>query len=198
MQTEQEYDEYNFWDISITEIVWQLDDPTGAAVSTIDLPQSAPTLDDWETNVLSIHGIYRDSVGGSSSIENFTIGCIITEVSTDPYSFGTGYIGCVSLQDINDNQFPEIAILRIPTVCFDCPPGRPIVYIKDTETKNVIIKLKYNKQYIPTDLSVIPDINGNGIPEIGVLGRDPATGKVHMQIKDALTGDQLKNISLPK
>ena len=44
---------------SVDKIVWQLDDPTGNALSDDALPTTAPFLSDWQSNILSIGTLRR-------------------------------------------------------------------------------------------------------------------------------------------
>jgi hypothetical protein len=50
-------------------------------------------------------------------------------------------------------------------------------------------------QNTPRGVVVIPDQNGNGRPELGVLGHEVNTGQVRVHMKDALTGTSLRSIS---
>jgi hypothetical protein len=40
----------------VAHISWWLYDPTGSALSSTDLPVTAPVLTDWQSNHLDIHG----------------------------------------------------------------------------------------------------------------------------------------------
>jgi hypothetical protein len=46
----------------------------------------------------------------------------------------------------------------------------------------------FGKQFIGEDMDIIPDINGNGTPELVVLGRR-GDGKIAAIIKDSKTAE---------
>jgi hypothetical protein len=48
----------------------------------------------------------------------------------------------------------------------------------------------FNPKFTPLDLTVLPDQNGNGISELGML----AQGPTRVELRDAVTGDRLNNL----
>jgi hypothetical protein len=64
-------------------ISWQLDDPTGNALSSDVLPTTAPVLDDWQ----SIYGLRLDGWGGKYPKDFFTISSHVTSAIPEPATF---------------------------------------------------------------------------------------------------------------
>jgi hypothetical protein len=60
--------------------------------------------------------------------------------------------------------------------------------VKDTLTGESIQVVYFGKQFIGEDMDIIPDINGNGTPELVVLGRRD-DGKLAAIIKDSKTAE---------
>ncbi len=98
--------------------------------------------------------------------------------------------GMVTVGDMNGNLSEDIATLWI-----DPFTGSKDVYVKDGGDGLLIQKVVFSASHTPYDMVVIPDMNSNGSPEIGVLSVDVDTGNVWVQIKDALTGSFVKNVS---
>jgi hypothetical protein len=97
------------------------------------------------------------------------------------------------IPDTDNNGAPELGVLGV-----NVNTGAIRVQIKDTLTKNIIKNVSFSKNYTPRQFVVLPDINSSGAPELGVLGVNVNTGKVRVQIKDALTGSNVKNVSFSK
>jgi hypothetical protein len=55
-----------------------------------------------------------------------------------------------------------------------------------------------NADFDGVDLTLVPDMTGNGIDEIAVLGINRVTGKVNTQIKDSQTKVKINNIWFPQ
>ena len=85
------------------------------------------------------------------------------------------------IDDVSGNGVPEIAVLGIR------PAGAVRVQIKDALTGASVNDLFYGSAFVPVDMAVLPDSNGNGAAELAVLGRS-ASGGVRVQARDALTG----------
>lgn len=100
------------------------------------------------------------------------------------------YIDTGLVPDLNGNGVDEIAGLFVNYVT-----GDHTVQIKDPATDKIVKTLTFAKKTFkpPQGLVVLEDINGNGVPEIGVLFAN--VGYPHVQIKDALdNGVILKSI----
>lgn len=90
------------------------------------------------------------------------------------------YVGLVNVPDLNKNGSPEIAALYV-----DYITSKHVVKIRDPKTDKVINTLYFKSGFTqpPQGLVVIKDINGNRVPEIGVLYTE--FGQPSVGIKDA-------------
>ncbi len=89
-------------------------------------------------------------------------------------------IATAIVPDLNKNKANEIAVLWV-----DYKTGKHTVQIKDTRTKKTLNTLTFAIDIVtpPQGMVVIKDINGNGVPEIGVLYKQKEQPAV--LIKDA-------------
>jgi hypothetical protein len=93
------------------------------------------------------------------------------------------------VNDQNGNGIPELANLA--------RNGSVKVQVKDGLTSQSINNVVFNKYYLPRDLTVYPDINGNGAPELGVLQDHPDLGRSdRIELRDLTTGKPIRNIWL--
>jgi uncharacterized FlaG/YvyC family protein len=74
--------------------------------------------------------------------------------------------------------------------------GRVIVTIKDAVSRAIIREIWWDRDYTPLALSVVPDFNATGDPEIAVLGRETAGWLKTVQIKDSITRNTLITLTL--
>jgi hypothetical protein len=105
--------------------------------------------------------------------------------------FDTAYIprALAVVEDLNGNGFPELAVLGE-----EATTGVVRVEIRDASTGEEIRLVFFGATHAPRGLAVVEDQNGNGSPELAVLGEEPTTGQVRVQLKDALTGAWVRNI----
>ncbi len=61
---------------------------------------------------------------------------------------------------------------------------------RDVLTGDLLGSVAFNPKLAPVDLTVLPDQGGNGIPELGMLGR----GSTRVEILDALSGDPVGSL----
>jgi hypothetical protein len=94
------------------------------------------------------------------------------------------------LPDLDANGNLEIAMLQKQPSC------QVLVQARDSITGLVTSNLWYGSQYQPVSMTVVPDYNGNGFPEVAVLGSEASTDAVRVQIKDSDTTTTLDNIFL--
>ncbi len=96
---------------------------------------------------------------------------------------------CVVIPD-GINGKPELGVLGVSV-----DTGAVRVAIRDALTGSYVKNVWFSQDYAPYQCVVIPDdINGNGEPELGVLGVNVNTGAVRVAIRDALTGSFIKNV----
>jgi subtilisin-like proprotein convertase family protein len=92
-------------------------------------------------------------------------------------------IAVAALPDLNGNGAPELAVLG-----HQAHNGKVQVFIKDARTGDLLSTQDFNSSYLPVGLTILPDLDGNGVPELAVLGQHLEDGKMRVLIKDALTG----------
>ena len=91
--------------------------------------------------------------------------------------------------DLNANGSPEIAVLYQDTVT-----GLTRVLIKDVTTAALLKNFVFlNLNFTPKNMTVTPDLNGNGFSEITVIGTNKATGGTTAETRDSSTGALLEN-----
>lgn len=101
------------------------------------------------------------------------------------------YVSSTAINDMNTNGFPEIAILYTENAT-----GKITVQIKDASTSVDISTILFGtpNRSFPMSIAVLPDMNGNGIQEIGVLLINNITLKAAQEIRDASTGELIATI----
>ena len=113
-----------------------------------------------------------------------------TDVLISSIDFGVDTVIQVEvLPDLNSSGRAEIAALQQQS------SGQVRVQIRDSLSGNVVRNLYYGATYSATAMRVIDDYNGNGAPEIAVMGSD-ATDAIRVQVQDAGTGAILDNVFL--
>lgn len=127
------------------------------------------------------------SLGGSDYVAHdlrYTNGWFTRDAS---YTYGyicewsaDNYIDTVVVPDLNNNGVDEIAALYV-----DYVTGSHTVKVRDPQSGTILNTLTFKKSFVPPQgMVVLNDLNGNDVPEIGVLYvefNQPTVG-----IKDAL------------
>ena len=70
--------------------------------------------------------------------------------------------------------------------------------INDSLNGELLNSLGYTPNFILSQIFVIPDLNNSGVPELGVLGVNPATGQVRVQVRDALSDIKISDVYFGK
>jgi hypothetical protein len=97
-----------------------------------------------------------------------------------------------ALGDVDGNGAAEIAVEALR------PNGSIVVDVRDGVTQTLTRRTHFlTAGFDPHDLEVLPDQSGNGVEELAVLGRNPQTGDIRIQIRDAATGEHLRTIRRP-
>jgi len=96
-------------------------------------------------------------------------------------------LGLLVLEDLNGNGHGEVAVL------FENSGGELLVEIKDSKTGASLSVIEYNAAFIPTDFARLDDVDGNGWPELGVVGRN-AKGKLRVEFRDGLTAAEVVKV----
>jgi len=94
------------------------------------------------------------------------------------------------LPDMNGSGSSELAMLALDAVV-----GNGIqIQTKDAVTDVQLSVLSYGNTSNLIGFEVLPDLNGNGVSDVGVLGVDKLSGAVSIHINDALTGGYVKHL----
>jgi predicted secreted protein len=147
-------------------------------------PITAVVLPDMNSNgkpeigVLGVNGLGNVQV----QIKDASSAVLIKNV---PYNKDFAPITAVVLPDVNGNNKPEIGVLGVNNL------GSVQVQIKDASSGVLVKNVPYNKDFAPITAVVLPDINGNGKPEVGVMGVN-SLGSIQVQIKDASSAAGVK------
>ncbi|MBV5347243.1 SBBP repeat-containing protein, partial [bacterium] len=94
-------------------------------------------------------------------------------------------LGLVELPDVNGNGTPEIAVLGQANAAV-------VVKTADAGTAAALPIVFFNPTFVPQQLAALPDLDGNGVAELAVLGR--ANGLRKTELRDAATGDLVSNL----
>ncbi len=95
---------------------------------------------------------------------------------------GPKYVSLVGVPDLNGNGSPELAAVRM------LADNQAEVLIRDGATEQALGALGFDESGLPlVDLAVVPDISGEGYPELAALFLKP-DGPAIVQLKDAATG----------
>jgi hypothetical protein len=94
-----------------------------------------------------------------------------------------------TIGDVNGNGAGELVVLgRYPGT-----GGQPMD-VKDAATGEQLRRVWFNRSFPVQDATQCPDVNGNGSPEIGVVGQRESDGQVVVFLKDPLTGERVRRI----
>ena len=93
----------------------------------------------------------------------------------------------VSLPTINGSSADEVAVL------FEDTAGNLTAVVKDVASGATLREMPFSNAFTPVDFIVIPDLNGNGAPELAMLGVNKDTGAVQIHLKDSRWGIWLNN-----
>ena len=100
----------------------------------------------------------------------------------DPTVGGNKLPMMVSLPNINGSSADEVAVL------FEDAEGDLLAVVKDVASGATLREMPFNNLFIPIDFIVVPDLNGNGAPELAMLGVNKETGDVQIHFKDSRWG----------
>jgi len=111
---------------------------------------------------LAVLGILSSTAAVVAELRDARTGVRLRQVNFDktyqPLDFAV-------IADANGNGAAELAVLGIKS------GSQPKVELRDTQSGQLIRNLWLPKNVTPIALAAIPDTNGNGTPEIAVLGR---------------------------
>jgi len=108
-----------------------------------------------------------------------------------PVQINNGFLlKLVSLPNINGSWADEVAVL------FEDTAGNLSAVVKDVASGATLREMLFSNSFAPVDFIVIPDLNGNGAPELAMLGVHKETGAVQIHLKDSRWGTWVGLISL--
>jgi len=148
------------------------------------LPKRLAVVPDLNGNgavELAVLGIHGSTGAVAAEIRDARTGVRLRQVYFDktyqPLDFAV-------IADVNGNGAAELAVLGIKS------GSQPKVELRDTQSGQLVKNLWSPKIFTPIALAAIPDTNGNGTPEIAVLGRNTSMN-VELRTLDAGTAAQL-------
>ena len=97
------------------------------------------------------------------------------------------------LADHNGNGAEEVAILRVKN-----NDDAVNVMVRDTKTRQRLGSIGFDRNYPPTHLLTLGDVNGNGADEVVVFGQRINGGNQKAQIKDSKTKALIKTVFFDK
>jgi hypothetical protein len=101
-------------------------------------------------------------------------------------------IGIESLGDVNGNLSPDLAVLAQHDTTHAIK-----AQVRDASTGELIRTVTFlGSTWSPRALAAFADIDGNGVQEIGVAGRQD-DGAIRVQLRDAATGVLVRTIDIP-
>lgn len=160
--------------------VWVRDLLTGAftlaSVAAVDKTRYGRSSNSW----ISGDGHY---VAFVSSADNLVAGDYCCTTNTFAHELdvpvSAADIGTVILPDLNGNSIEEVSVLRDDAV----------LEIRDGATGSLLRNFPaLSTGYWPVAVKALPDSDGNGVPELGVLATRNSDGRAVVEIRN-LTGD---------
>jgi len=176
-----------------------LDSATGLVVRSIKYfddsaytPVGAAVIADTNGNKYSEIGVLGvNKVNGSVlvQIRDTSDGALVRDIV---YNSAYAPYRVLSVNDSNKDGYPEAGVLGVSE-----STGEVLFQLKDTVTKQVLSNLFFDKTYVPVKAVIVPDLNNNTFEEVAVVGEDPVTGKVQVNIIDCSTGSLVNSIDVP-
>jgi len=95
-----------------------------------------------------------------------------------------------ALGDLTGDGSQYLAVLFV-----DAAAGTVSAQIKQAVSGTLIQTLFFDQGYAPLDLAVVSDQNGNGAPELALLGRNAANSHFQVELRDTRTGERLTAVA---
>ena len=109
------------------------------------------------------------------------------------YYFGSNWttLDLAGLADVNGNSSADTAVLA------QSDTGTIRVNVRDAATGLLIRGMSFlDSSWSARAFAVIPDIDGNGVQELGVVARKD-DGSIRVQIRDAASGSIVRSFNIP-
>lgn len=126
------------------------------------------------------------------------------------YVGGTAFNGAETFTDAFVAQFsptrpPQLVSVgaidgtpAVATLVHDSAAPSVTVHVRNAATGGNISQVSFPGQVHPYELTVVPDRNGNGAPELVLFGVHEVTGNIVAQVRDARSGVQLDTVGFDK
>ncbi len=180
---------------------WYLDDieivaPPGDHEPQVNIVQTIGMKDlNGKGGQVATLALIRDEVNGDAMEVLVRDASDLTQHSIINYGTPQGKqapLALAEMPDLNGNGAPEIAVL------IKNNDGSVVVDIRDALTSTLIKQVNFNKiSALAKSLVVLDDLNGNGVPELGVLTHTSNALTESLVIRDAESGKLLKKIAVP-
>lgn len=95
----------------------------------------------------------------------------------------------LSLGDTNQDTTPELAVIT-----HDATRLKTAATVKDAKIGALLKTIAFNGRCAPVKTNTVNDLNGNGAPEIAVLGVNHGDQSVQVELRDSLTGLRLRSV----
>ena len=156
---------------------------SAVAFNSAFVPQRLAVLPDQNGNgaaELAVLGIKTTTGGIAAEIKDAVTGAGLGQVF---FAKAFRPVVLAAVADANGNGAAELAVLGVDAA------GQPRVELRDSGSAALVKVLWSPKWTTPLGLAELPDANGNGTPEVAVLGRSGSV--VLVKTADTGTGDQL-------
>lgn len=147
----------------------------------------------WVTGEKWIYDLVNDTdSGGEDYVFATSTGWQVGRITDTVYTYicewsANNHVGLAVVPDMNGNGSDEIAALYV-----DYVTSKHTVKIRDPKTDQTLAALTFKSgMQAPQGLVALKDINGNGVPEIGVLYTE--FGQPSVGIKDAQNNNAYLN-----
>jgi len=127
----------------------------------------------------------QPDVGGGGNGDAF-----IAKIAAGPAARVAALPWLAGLGDLTGNGSQHLAVLFA-----DAAAGAVTARIKNAATGTQIQTFVFDQAYAPLDLAVVPDQNGNGAPELALLGWRATDSRVQVELRDTLTGERLTAVA---
>lgn len=123
----------------------------------------------------------------------FITGIAFGTSEEDTDSFVAGLSPQFPPQIVGLGQVPGSSAMAVLT--HDPNTDRVTARVRDAATGDLIANVRFTPGYHPQRLIVVPDVDGNGIPELALLGIHRTDGNVVSQLRDAVTGSPIAAVA---
>ena len=165
--------------------------PGGGPVSDIDFGPdpviAVELIDDLDGNGVPEIAVLGTRPSGQVRVQ---LKDSVTGETVNTVFFGSAYsaIDMAVVPDTNANGAPELAVLGRSA------SGGVRVQVRDALSDAETSTTFWGDNVAPLDVLVIPDVSGNGQPEVVMHGRITGSGQSRAQVRDTATGALLRNI----